>query len=117
MLKGYTAMQNGLIGGSLGHSFSPEIHAHLADYAYTLFPMPTEDVGDFLRSNRYHALNVTIPHKETVIPYLDRLSPEAERIGAVNTITRQNGKLVGDNTDTQTAGMETTPTTTAFPIC
>lgn len=99
MLKGYTEMQNGLIGGSLGHSFSPEIHARLADYAYTLFPMSTEEVGDFLRSDRYHALNVTIPHKETVIPFLDALSPEAARIGSVNTITRQNGRLIGDNTD------------------
>lgn len=99
MLKGYTDMQNGLVGGSLGHSFSPRIHAHLADYAYRLFPMPKEELSAFLRSDRYHALNVTIPHKEAVIPYLDRLSPEAERIGAVNTVTRQNGRLVGDNTD------------------
>ncbi len=99
MLKGYTEMKTGLIGGSLGHSFSPEIHACLADYSYTLFPMPTEAVGDFLRNGLFHALNVTIPHKETVIPFLDSLSPEAMRIGAVNTVTRRGGGLHGDNTD------------------
>lgn len=90
----------GLIGGKLGHSYSPVIHAALGDYAYKLWELSEEQVGDFVRSDSYHAMNVTIPYKKTVMPFLDEISPEATRIGAVNTITRTaDGKLRGDNTD------------------
>lgn len=90
----------GLIGGKLGHSYSPVIHRKLGDYAYDLWELAEEEVGAFVRSDRYHAMNVTIPYKKTVMPFLDEISPEAMRIGAVNTITRtQDGKLRGDNTD------------------
>lgn len=90
----------GLIGKTLGHSYSPEIHALLGDYEYKLYEMPEDAVGDFLKNADYHALNVTIPYKKTVMPFLDEISDEARRIGSVNTITRtENGGLRGDNTD------------------
>lgn len=90
----------GLIGNPLGHSFSPQIHALLGDYEYKLYPMPENEVGDFLKSGTLDALNVTIPYKETVIPYLSRISDEAKRIGSVNTIVRESdGSLSGYNTD------------------
>ncbi len=90
----------GLIGKTLAHSYSPQIHALLADYEYKLYEMPEEDVGTFLKTADYTALNVTIPYKKTVMPFLDEISDEARRIGSVNTITRtENGGLRGDNTD------------------
>ena len=90
----------GLIGGKLGHSYSPVIHAELGDYEYRLWELEEEQVGTFVRSDAYRAMNVTIPYKKTVMPFLDIITPEAERIGAVNTITRTpDGKLRGDNTD------------------
>jgi len=92
-------MKCGLLGETLGHSFSPQIHARLADYSYTLMPMPPAEVGPFLKQGDFDGLNVTIPYKQTVIPFCDFLSPEAERIGAVNTLVRRNGKLLGYNTD------------------
>ena len=90
----------GLLGEHLGHSFSPQIHRELADYSYELFEMPVESVPDFLSSDRFDAMNVTIPYKKTVMPYLAEISDEATRIGSVNTITRlKSGGLRGDNTD------------------
>ena len=90
----------GLLGEKLGHSFSPQIHGLLADYRYSLFEVPRDELESFIESDKYHSLNVTIPYKSTVIPYLDELSDAAKKIGAVNTITRlENGKLFGDNTD------------------
>ena len=95
-------MRAGLLGERLGHSFSPQIHAALAGdrYTYELYERAPDQVGAFLRGNEWDALNVTIPYKKTVMPYLDEISDEALRIGAVNTVTRTaDGKLRGDNTD------------------
>ncbi len=90
----------GLIGEKLGHSFSPQIHRKLADYDYDLFEMKEEDVAPFLAKGDFHAINVTIPYKKTVMPHLAEISDEAKRIGAVNTITKlPSGGLRGDNTD------------------
>jgi len=90
----------GLIGHKLGHSYSPVIHKELGEYAYLLWEMEEDQVGAFVRGETYHAMNVTIPYKKTVMPFLDVITPEALRIGAVNTITRTaDGKLRGDNTD------------------
>ncbi len=90
----------GLIGHPLGHSFSPQIHSMLGDYEYKLYPMPEDEVGDFLRFGGLDGINVTIPYKQTVIPYLSRLSDEARRIGSVNTVVREvDGSLTGYNTD------------------
>ena len=89
----------GLLGGTLGHSFSPQIHNLLASYEYRLFPMPEKDVEPFLKEHNFEGINVTIPYKETVIPFCDTLSDSAKRLKSVNTITVKNGKLHGDNTD------------------
>lgn len=100
MITGKKNFRSGLIGEKLSHSFSPEIHSHLADYSYKLFEMPEEAVGNFLKSADFDAVNVTIPYKKTVIPFLDEISDEALRIGSVNTITHtKSGGLRGDNTD------------------
>ncbi len=100
MITGKKNIKCGLIGEKLGHSFSPQIHKHLADYSYELFEMSESEVGDFLRSDAFDATNVTIPYKKTVMPFLDEITDEARRIGSVNTITRMaNGGLRGDNTD------------------
>ena len=92
-------MQCGLLGRKLGHSYSPQIHAQLADYRYDLFEKEPEEIEAFLRSGDFSGLNVTVPYKKTVIPFLDELSPVAQRLGAVNTIVRRNGRLIGHNTD------------------
>lgn len=100
MIHGKKNIKCGLIGEKLGHSFSPQIHRELADYSYTLFEMAECEVGDFLKSCKFNATNVTIPYKKTVMPFLDEISDEAKRIGSVNTITRTaSGGLRGDNTD------------------
>ena len=97
---GYKDFKCGLIGRTLAHSFSPVIHRELADYSYKLFEMEENEVEAFLKSDVFDAINVTIPYKKTVMPYLDEISDEAMRIGSVNTITRtENGGLRGDNTD------------------
>ena len=92
-------MECGLLGRKLGHSYSPQIHALLGAYSYRLMELEPEAVGPFLKAGAFTGLNVTIPYKKTVIPYLDALSPEAKRRGAVNTILRREGKLIGHNTD------------------
>ena len=93
-------MECGLLGRKLGHSYSPQIHACLGDYSYTLFEKEPEEVADFLKSGDFTGLNVTIPYKKTVIPYLDELSPAAKKLGAVNTVVRrEDGTLFGHNTD------------------
>ena len=93
-------MQCGLLGRKLGHSYSPQIHSHLASYDYTLFEKEPEELEAFLKNGSFTGLNVTIPYKKDVIPYLDELSPTAKRLGAVNTIVRRgDGSLIGHNTD------------------
>lgn len=90
----------GLVGERLGHSFSPQIHTCLADYKYSLFEMPESKLEEFIKSDRYHSVNVTIPYKMAVIPYLDVVSEVAQKIGSVNTVTHlPDGRLYGDNTD------------------
>ncbi len=89
----------GCIGKKLTHSFSKEIHAKLADYEYELIELNEDEIETFFNKKDFYAVNVTIPYKQTVIPYLDSLSDVAKRIGAVNTIVNKNGKLYGYNTD------------------
>ena len=90
----------GLLGERLSHSYSPQIHAALCGYQYELYEVPEEKVGVFLRNGSFDGLNVTIPYKQTVIPYLDELSDTAEKIGSVNTnVLRKDGTLFGDNTE------------------
>lgn len=92
-------MQYGLIGEKLGHSFSQEIHEQLADYQYELHPLSREEFPVFMQQADFAAINVTIPYKELVIPYLAELDPQAAQIGAVNTIVNRQGRLCGYNTD------------------
>ena len=100
MKSGYSHMKCGLLGEKLGHSFSPMIHENLADYSYELIELEEGQVGDFVRSGKLDAFNVTIPYKKTVMPFLDVISAEAQAIGAVNTVVRgADGKLYGYNTD------------------
>lgn len=89
----------GLLGRKLGHSYSPQIHAKLGSYSYCLFEKEPEEVEDFLKNGDFTGINVTIPYKKAVIPFLDELSPRAQKLGAVNTIVRRNGRLIGHNTD------------------
>ena len=93
----------GLLGRKLGHSFSPEIHRQLAEfsepYRYDLFEIEPENLEEFVRFGDWAGLNVTIPYKQDVMAFCDEISPEAERIGAVNTLVRRDGKILGYNTD------------------
>lgn len=97
----------GLIGYPVEHSFSPAMHnaafAHLRlDYVYVAFPVKPEDLKDALwgiRALNLAGVNVTVPHKEKVIPFLDELAEGARLIGAVNTVECRGGRLVGHNTD------------------
>ena len=92
-------MKCGLLGEKLGHSYSPQIHALLGSYSYELFERKPSEIEDFLKNGDWDGINVTVPYKKTVIPYLDQLTPIAQKLGAVNTIVRRNGKLIGHNTD------------------
>lgn len=91
-------MKFGLLGKDLPHSFSKTIHEQIADYAYDLYEKKFDELEDFIKSD-ISGFNVTIPYKEEVIKYLDYLSPRAKRIGAVNTVIKRDGKILGYNTD------------------
>ena len=92
-------MKYGLIGERLGHSFSKIIHGRLADYEYELCEIAPCDLDEFMRKRDFLGINVTIPYKSAVIPYLDEVEPAALKIGAVNTIVNSGGRLIGYNTD------------------
>ena len=93
-------MKCGLLGRTLAHSYSPQIHSYLGKYTYELFEKEPEDIGAFLQNGDFTAINVTIPYKKDVILYCDELTDCAKKMGAVNTIVRRpDGKLIGHNTD------------------
>ena len=93
-------MKCGLLGRRLSHSYSPKIHSFLGNYSYELFEKEPHELEEFLRTGDFTGLNVTIPYKKDVIPYLDELSPVAKKMGAVNTVIRRpDGTLFGHNTD------------------
>ena len=92
-------MKYGLIGEHLPHSFSKEIHAKIADYTYELHEIAKGDLDGFMRKKDFIAINVTIPYKKDVIPYLSVIDENAKRIGAVNTVVNRDGRLFGYNTD------------------
>lgn len=92
-------MQFGLIGEKLGHSYSKEIHNLIADYGYELREVKREELGAFMTERAFSGINVTIPYKKSVIDYLDVISDDAKKIGAVNTVVNRDGKLYGYNTD------------------
>lgn len=92
-------MEYGCIGEHLKHSFSKEIHNALADYEYEIKELTPQELPAFMEEHNFKAINVTIPYKKDVIPYLYWISPEAKAINAVNTIVNVDGKLYGYNTD------------------
>ncbi len=92
-------MEYGCIGEHLKHSFSKEIHSLLAEYDYEIKEIPKDELNAFMEKKEFRAINVTIPYKLDVIPFLDEISETAKAIGAVNTIVNKNGKLFGYNTD------------------
>ena len=92
-------MEYGLIGEKLTHSFSKLVHAKLFDYSYELKEIPRDGLDRFMKQADFCAINVTIPYKQAVIPYLDEIEENAEKIGAVNTVVNHAGKLYGYNTD------------------
>lgn len=92
-------MRYGLIGERLSHSFSKDIHERIADYQYDIIPLTKEEFHPFMQAKQFQAINVTIPYKKDVIPYLDELDESAQKIGAVNTIVNDHGFLKGYNTD------------------
>ena len=90
----------GVLGRVLGHSYTPTIYKELAGLEYVRFEREPEDLQAFMTGDEWKGTNVTIPYKRAVMEYLDELSPLAERMGNVNTITRlPDGRLRGDNTD------------------
>ena len=92
-------MKYGLIGEHLGHSFSKEVHSMLSDYDYEITEITPDKLDSFMSKAEFDAINVTIPYKEAVMPYLYYISDEARAIGSVNTIVNRGGKLYGYNTD------------------
>ena len=97
----------GVIGWPITHSLSPRLHGYWLDQytiegTYQALPVQPENLGASLREFQdagYGGLNVTVPHKETVMEFLHEVSASARRIGAVNTIVMQDGVLKGSNTD------------------
>ena len=93
-------MKYGLIGEKLGHSYSCQVHRALGNLDYVLKEIAPDALGDFLRARDFAGLNVTIPYKQAVIPYVDALTDTAREVGAVNTLYFDaSGALWGDNTD------------------
>lgn len=89
----------GLLGERLVHSYSPRIHELLCGYEYKLYEKTQDEAAEFIRSDKWDALNVTIPYKKLAASLCDELSNTAKQLGSVNTLIRQNGRLLGYNTD------------------
>lgn len=89
----------GLLGETLGHSFSPGLHRAFGGYDYQLLPTPRGELKKLFAEREFRGLNVTMPYKQDVIPLCDEIDAQAARIGAVNTIVNRNGRLIGYNTD------------------
>lgn len=92
-------MKYGLIGERLGHSFSKILHNKIADYDYCLCEIGRDELDGFMKERDFLGINVTIPYKEAVIPYLDFVDDSAKEISAVNTVINRGGMLYGYNTD------------------
>ena len=89
----------GLVGEHLGHSFSPAIHAALGNDAYRLYELEEAELPAFLQRKDLGGLNVTIPYKQTVLPFVGERSPAVEAIGATNTLFYKGDVLYAENTD------------------
>ncbi len=91
--------QYGLIGKSLSHSKSKEIHELFNRYSYSLKDIREDELKEFFEKRNFKGINVTIPYKEESMKYLDETHDLAKEIGAVNTIANKDGRLIGYNTD------------------
>ena len=92
-------MEYGCIAKKLGHSFSAEIHSLIGGYDYRLREVAEDELDSFMKARDFIGINVTIPYKKDVIPYLSEMNDIAARIGSVNTVVNRGGKLYGYNTD------------------
>ena len=92
-------IEYGLLGETLGHSFSPALHRAFGGYDYRLLPTPRDQLNELFAMRQFRGLNVTMPYKQAVIPLCDEIDERAAQIGAVNTVVNRNGRLVGYNTD------------------
>ena len=92
-------MKFGLLGRKLGHSYSPMIFDLMGGYTYLLHEREPDGIEDLLRNELFDGLNVTIPYKKDVIPFLDEVDELARRLGSVNTVVKRNGHLAGHNSD------------------
>ncbi len=88
-----------LIGETLKHSYSKEIHSFLGDYEYRLLELSESQLREFVEKNNFQGFNVTIPYKKKIIEYLDELDDSAKEAGSVNTVAIRDGKKIGFNTD------------------
>ena len=89
----------GLLGKTLKHSYSPQIHKQLAKYSYELVELEPNKLESFVKSDNLDGFNVTIPYKQEIIKYLDNIDESAKEIGAVNTVVKKGDKFFGYNTD------------------
>ncbi|NLC95955.1 MAG: shikimate dehydrogenase [Erysipelotrichaceae bacterium] len=89
----------GLIGHPLSHSYSPFIHKQIISKNYDLYDIQEDELKLLLTEKNFECLNVTIPYKQKVIPYLNELTDISKRLGAINCIKNENGNLIGHNTD------------------
>ena len=89
----------GLCGKTLKHSYSEIIHNLLGNHDYKLLNMSKEEFYDFMKKREFCGVNVTIPYKTDALAACDSVSPEAAKIGSVNTVINRNGRLYGYNTD------------------
>ena len=92
-------MKYGIIGKPLIHSFSKPIHESLSSFSYEINELDSNEVSSLLKNRDFLGINVTIPYKQFVIPFLDKIDEQANRIHAVNTIVNRNNILYGYNTD------------------
>ena len=100
MITGVKELSGYVIGEHLPHTFSPQIHSHLADYSYNVKELKPDELEAFVTEGNFDFFNVTIPYKKDIIPFLSSLSDEAKKLGAVNTVKKNSdGSLTGYNTD------------------
>lgn len=90
----------GLLGRTLGHSWSARIHAHFGSVPYDLIELEPDELSAFIKQGNWQGLNVTIPYKREAFLLADKATPNAQRLGVANTLTKDaDGTIVADNTD------------------
>ena len=92
-------MKIGLIGKSLTHSYSKQIHDSLSKNNYQLINLDEDEFIEFIKKRNFNGINITIPYKEKVIPYLDEMDETSSMVGSVNCVVNNQGRIIGYNTD------------------